>query len=205
MEDRKQQIENIILKELHDREIMERVCKINEARRTTRLKRQLERVGARYNPDEVRTPNALANVLKLSRNPELGSASDSSVVAEVKPHVTNPADAVEDKVTRAFLGTKTKSTTPKKSVDTLATIVTNKVNKVTDSVNRIREVLGSDPDIKEPHKFMKVFTPKRILDIGNTKNNFSVGEIEDVLKYAHNKHPHIRTEVMSLAHHLGIK
>jgi hypothetical protein len=103
---RKQQIEKTILKELHDREIMKKIRRINEARSLKGIVSQIEKQGGSVNPTEVQSRRAARNVLN-SMGWNWGQ--DSSTVDDLPDAgSTAESDRIDDAAARARLEAESK-------------------------------------------------------------------------------------------------
>lgn len=103
--DRKDQIQKVILKELHDKEIMNKVRQINEARTLKGLIKKIENEGGSVGAEVASRP-AAKNVLKA-----MGWHWGSDSSTEENPTndaSTNSADAAENAAARARLGAEPK-------------------------------------------------------------------------------------------------
>lgn len=183
--ERKEQIEKVILKELHDREIMKKVKKINEARTFKGIVSRIEKEGGSVGP-EVQSRRAARNVLKSK---EWNWAQDSSTVEDLPSESpTTAADNAEDIAARARVAAEKKPELEPASPE--------KAQRMDDEIKKhLTKLVTVNPAL----------TPEKVLGKGvRTTGVMSGEELSKHLSGIDTSHPHLANTTSSLRKLLGL-
>jgi len=135
--DRKQQIEKIILKELHDQKMIKKVRLINEYRTVQKLRKEIETLGG--DPDAFKQGRkalkGAATALKNSQGPD-----DDSTGEEETAYI-NPEDAREDATARGSAGfTAPDEKKVRKSPEEVAVDTEAKQNQIKQHLSQLEKI-----------------------------------------------------------------
>jgi hypothetical protein len=183
--DRKEQIEKVILKELHDIEFMKKVKRINEMRSLEQIKDKIKERGGSVGAEVASRP-AARNALRAM---DWHWGSDSSTVEDPTDDAsTNSADAAENAAARARLGAE-----PKQEAEPASPEKAERIER--EIKTHLDQLVGVKPELT----FAKV--------VGKGVKTSGVMSGEEVSKHlsdVDSSHPHLGHVTSSLRKLLGV-
>jgi hypothetical protein len=183
---RKQLIEKIILKELKDIELMKKVRQLNEYKTLKGLKQQAKKEGIKYNPNEVKTRQALKNIINA---PIGGDSSLENDENDPSMSPSNAQDKIEDQQARAEWN-------PEQESEDRIRATTERVTAKNKNLESVVSELG-----QHIPAFAKLASTK-----GKTPRIHEADpeHLEQIMQSAHESHPHLRPHLTKLRTLLGM-